>query len=263
MLFADIDIGADDPVRVLTGAPNLAVGDLVPYAPPGTLLPGWDEPLGVRAMFGGKYHSPGMLCSAIELGIGEDAAGIHHLDHGLPGQPLHEVLALDTVLEVEVTTNRPDCLCHVGIAREMAAAVGETVREPDASIPDEVLSAASMANRADVVVEDPDGCPRFSVRIIENVAVAASPDWMQRRLRADRAAPDQQPRRRHQLRGARDGPTPACIRPRPVRRGATRRQPHSQRRRPARPRRGAPLPRRGAANASARRTSPSAPATSL
>ena len=184
VLFADIDIGGDEPLRVITGAPNLRVGDLVPYAPPGTLLPGWDQPLGVRVMFEGKYHSPGMLLSAVELGIGEDAGGIHHLERGLPGQPLHEVLALDTVLEVEVTTNRPDCLCHVGIAREMAAAVGETVREPDSTIPEGLLSAASLAQRAEVDVEDADGCSRFSVRIIENVAVAPSPDWMQRRLRA-------------------------------------------------------------------------------
>jgi phenylalanyl-tRNA synthetase beta chain len=184
VLFADIDTGAEAPIRVITGAPNLSVGDIVPYAPPGTRLPGWDEPLGVRAMFGGKYHSPGMLCSAAELGLGEDAGGIHHLDHGVPGQPLHEVVALDTVLEVGVTTNRPDCLCHVGIAREMAAAVGETVREPDPTIADGLLSAASMARRAEVRVEDGQGCPRFTVRIIENVAVSPSPDWLQRRLRA-------------------------------------------------------------------------------
>jgi phenylalanyl-tRNA synthetase beta chain len=181
--FADLDTGAE-PIRVLTAAPNLSVGDLVPYAPVGTLLPGRDTPLGVRSMFEGRYHSPGMLCSAAELGVGEDSDGIFHLDHGVPGQPLHEVLALDTVLEVEVTTNRPDCLCHVGIAREMAAAVGETVREPDPAIANGLLSAASMARRAEVVVEDPDGCPRFAVRIIENVAVAPSPDWVQRRLRA-------------------------------------------------------------------------------
>ncbi len=182
--FADIDTGAGGPIRVITGARNLRIADLVPYAPVGTLLPGFDQPLGVRAMFGGKYHSPGMLCSAAELGVGEDAAGIHHLERGLPGQALHEVLVLDTVLEVEITTNRPDCLCHVGIAREMAAAVGETVREPDPAIPDGLLSAASMALRAEVEVDDAAGCPRFSVRIIENVAVAPSPEWMQRRLRA-------------------------------------------------------------------------------
>ena len=183
VVFADLDTGGE-PVRVLTGAANLSVGDLVPYAPPGTMLPGADEPLGVRAMFGGKYQSPGMLCSAAELGIGEDAAGIHHLDHGVPGQPLHEVLILDTVLDVEVTTNRPDCLCHVGIAREMAAAVGERVREPDPTISEGLLSAASLARRAEVDVQDPGGCPRFAVRVIENVAVAPSPDWIQRRLRA-------------------------------------------------------------------------------
>jgi phenylalanyl-tRNA synthetase beta chain len=181
--FADVDVGSGDSVRVLTGAPNLAPGDLVPYAPPGTVLSGMDEPLGVRAMFGGKYQSPGMLCSAAELGLGDDASGIYHLDHGLPGQLLHEVVTLDTVLDVEVTTNRPDCLCHVGIAREMAAAIGETVREPDIAIPEGLLSAASMAQRAEVTVEDPSACPRFSVRIIENVAVRPSPEWLQRRLR--------------------------------------------------------------------------------
>jgi phenylalanyl-tRNA synthetase beta chain len=183
VLFADLDTGGQ-PVRVLTGAANLDIGDLVPYAPPGTLLPGADEPLGVKAMFDGKYQSPGMLCSAAELGIGEDAAGIHHLDHGVPGQPLHEVLILDTVLDVEITTNRPDCLCHVGIAREMAAAVGERVRVPDPTIPEGLLSAASLARRAEVDVQDRGGCPRFAVRIIENVAVAPSPEWIQRRLRA-------------------------------------------------------------------------------
>jgi phenylalanyl-tRNA synthetase beta chain len=182
--FADIDVGGAEPVRVLTGAANLNIDDLVPYSPPGTLLAGWTEPVGVRAMFGGKYHSPGMLCSAVELGLGEDATGILHLDHGQPGQPLSEAVTLDTVLEVEVTTNRPDCLCHVGIAREMAAAIGETVREPDTSITEGLLSAASMTNRAAVTVEDPEGCPRFAVRIIENVAVAPSPELLQRRLRS-------------------------------------------------------------------------------
>jgi phenylalanyl-tRNA synthetase beta chain len=183
VLLADVDTGTGTPVRVVTGAPNLSVGDLVPYAPPGTLLPGWDAPLGVRAMFGGKYQSPGMLCSAAELGVGEDAGGIHHLDHGSPGQAVHEVIALDTVLELDITTNRPDCLCHVGVAREMAAAVGETVREPDPSIAEGLLSAASLGRRAEVQVDDGDGCPRFAVRIIENVAVGPSPGWLQRRLR--------------------------------------------------------------------------------
>ena len=244
VLFADIDIGADEPIRVLTGAPNLSEGDLVPYAPPGTLLPGWDEPLGVRAMFGGKYQSPGMLCSAAELGLGEDAGGIHHLDHGLPGQPLHEVVALDTVLEVEVTTNRPDCLCHVGVAREMAAAVGETVREPDTAIPDGVLSAASMALRAEVAVEDDAGLPallRAHHRERRRGSVAgldAAP------AARGRSAPHQQRRRRDQLRGPRDRPAAARLRPRPLHRRPGRRQPGGQGGGAPRTRRDGALPRR-------------------
>ena len=182
--FADIDLGTGELTRVLTGAPNLSVGDLVPYAPPGTHLPGMDAPLGVRAMFGGKYQSPGMLCSAVELGVGDDAGGIFLLESGSPGQPLHEVLVLDTVLDVEVTTNRPDCLCHVGIAREAAAAIGETVRDVDSSIPGDLISAASVQTRVDIDVQDPAGCPRFAVLLIENVTVGPSPSWLQRRLRA-------------------------------------------------------------------------------
>ena len=182
--FADIDTGSGELTRVLTGAQNLHVDDLVPYAPPGTQLPGMDQPLGVRAMFGGRYQSPGMLCSTVELGTGEDADGIWILDGGRPGQPLHEVVPLDTVLDVEVTTNRPDCLCHLGIAREAAAAIGETVRDVDSSIPAALESAASIDGRADVDVRDPDGCPRFAVLLIENVTVGPSPAWLQRRLRA-------------------------------------------------------------------------------
>jgi phenylalanyl-tRNA synthetase beta chain len=182
--LATIDTDDAEPVRVVTGAQNIRIGDLVPYAPPGTRLPGFEEPLGVRAMFGGKYHSPGMLCSAVELGIGDDADGILVLDRGRPGQHVHEVLPLDVVLDVEVTPNRPDCLCHVGIARELSAALGDQLREPPASVPDGLLSAASAAPRVSVRIDDPTGCPRFSTRVIESVAVTPSPAWIQRRLRA-------------------------------------------------------------------------------
>ena len=138
--FADLDLGGEVPpslaafsvepgtVRVMTGAPNVKAGDLVPYAPPGTRPPAMDERLGVRTIRGHK--SPGMLCSAIELGVGEDADGILILDDGTPGQALADVLAMDTVLDLDITTNRPDCLCHVGIARELAAALGEGLNEP-------------------------------------------------------------------------------------------------------------------------------------
>jgi phenylalanyl-tRNA synthetase beta chain len=184
VLFADIEIADGESIRVLTGAANLRVGDLVPYAPPGVLLPGWERPLEVRAMFGGKYHSPGMLCSAVELCVGEDAEGILVLERGTPGQAVHEVLGLDAVMDVEITTNRPDCLCHLGIARELAAALGEGLREPSAEVPEAMTSATSVEGRASVQVEDPRGCPRFMVRVVEDVVVGESPHWLQCRLRA-------------------------------------------------------------------------------
>jgi phenylalanyl-tRNA synthetase beta chain len=192
--LATIDIGAARPrsllelgidsasLQVVTGAPNVRVGDVVAYAPPGTRPPGMDEPVTVRTVR--KQRSPGVLLSAAELGVGDDASGLLILQRGTPGQPLRDILDLDVVIDVEVTTNRPDCLCHAGIARELAAGLGQSFWEPDSAIPDEALSAASSEQRASVHVEDPRGCPRFMAALIEGVAVGPSPQWLQDRLRA-------------------------------------------------------------------------------
>lgn len=183
--LARIDVGGDEPVSLVTGAPNVRAGDLAAYAPPGTLLPGWERPLETRSMFGGRYSSPGMLLSASELGVGEDAAGLLILDRGHPGQPLHEALPdLDVLLELAVTTNRPDCLCHLGIARELAASLGEPLREPPGEIAAGYLSATSAALRVRVAVDDPPVCHRMMARVIEGAVVGESPDWLKRRLSA-------------------------------------------------------------------------------
>ncbi len=183
--LARIDVGGEEPVTLVTGAPNVEAGDLAAYAPPGTLLPGWEKPLETRSMFGGRYSSPGMLLSAVELGVGQDAAGLLILDRGRPGQPLHEVLPeLDVLLELAITPNRPDCLCHLGIARELAAALGESLREPPVQIAAGYLSATSAALRVRVVVDDPPVCHRIMARVIEGVGVGESPDWLKRRLSA-------------------------------------------------------------------------------
>jgi len=181
--LADIDAGGEAPVRVACGAPNVRVGELVAWAPPTTRLPALDEPVGVKTLFR-KYESPGFLCSEVELGLGDDADGLLLLERGRPGQPLAEVLDLDAVLEVEITPNRPDCLCHLGIARELAAALGESLTEPATAVPEALSSVSSVDNRVSVRVEDPRGCHRFMARVIEDVAVGPSPGWLQRRLRA-------------------------------------------------------------------------------
>ena len=179
--LAELGIDAES-LQVVTGAPNVRSGDLVAYAPPGAHPPGMDEPVTVRTVR--KVRSPGVLLSPAELGVGDDASGLLVLQRGQPGESVRDVLDLDVVLDVEVTTNRPDCLCHLGIARELAAGLGERLTEPDATMPDEVLSAASSEARASVRVEDPQGCPRFMAAVIEGVVVGPSPAWIQARLRA-------------------------------------------------------------------------------
>lgn len=180
--FVEIETG-DGVERLITGATNLHIGDLVPWAPPGTLLPGWDRALEVRTFFQ-RYQSPGMLCSAAEVGVGDDAAGILLLEHGRPGEPLHTAFPMDVVLDVEPTTNRPDSMCHLGIARELAAALAEPLTTPLAAVPPALSSAVPADGRADVHIEDAAGCRRFSVRIIDGLRVGPSPPWLQRRLRS-------------------------------------------------------------------------------
>src|SRR6266550_5396816 len=161
--------------EVVTGAWNLAVGDLVPYALPGSRLK--DRRIDTRTFLG--VPSAGMLCSAVELGLGEDAAGILILGPGAtPGQDLHELYPRDTILELEIKSNRPDLLCHLGIAREVGAIFNLPLKEPR-------LPKRHPADAPDLVrIEAPDGCRRFVGRLITGVSVAPSPPWMQARLRA-------------------------------------------------------------------------------
>ncbi|MFN2582888.1 MAG: phenylalanine--tRNA ligase subunit beta [Candidatus Dormibacteria bacterium] len=177
-----IDAGiTSPPVQVVTGAPNVREGVLVAYAPPGTRPPGMDEPVGVRSFR--KYRSPGVLCSAAELGVGSDESGLLLLEKATPGDALRDLLDFDVIIDVEVTTNRPDCLCHTGIARELAAGLGESFNEPDTSVPEELLSAMATEHRATVRIDDSLGCPRFLVMVIPGVSIGPSPQWMQDRLR--------------------------------------------------------------------------------
>src|ERR1700716_3941793 len=162
-------------VEVVTGAWNIAVGDRVPYATPGSRL--GQRRIETKTFLG--FPSAGMLCSAIELGLGEDAAGIMVLDPGaVPGQDLHELYPRDTILELEIKSNRPDLLCHLGIAREVGAIFNVPLREPR-------VPAVRTGDAPELVrIDAPDGCRRFNGRLMTGVTVGPSPAWMQARLRA-------------------------------------------------------------------------------
>ncbi|MHB8439557.1 MAG: phenylalanine--tRNA ligase subunit beta [Acidimicrobiales bacterium] len=170
------------PVEVVCGAWNFEVGQLVPLAPVGAVLPGGFE-IGRRKMKG--VVSNGMLCSPSELQLSEDHGGILILDDREalePGTPLMEALGIDSdvVFDVAVTANRPDCWSVVGIARDLAASckVPFAVPEPRVELPTDV----AVSELTSVEVVDRDLCPRFTARVLRGVAVTTSPQWMARRL---------------------------------------------------------------------------------
>jgi phenylalanyl-tRNA synthetase beta chain len=180
-----VSTGSGEPLQVVCGAPNCAAGTKVALAPVGTTLTdrtsGKSLTLGKAKLRG--IESCGMLCSARELGLGDDHGGILHLpSEAVPGTPLADLYPADTVYTLEITSNRPDWLSHWGIAREVRA-VSTTdlaLRFPAVRLPAPQGSAPAGL----VTVEDFDLCPRYTGRLIRGVRVGESPDWLKRRLQA-------------------------------------------------------------------------------
>jgi phenylalanyl-tRNA synthetase beta chain len=168
--------------RIVCGAQNYRVGDRVPVALIGAVLPG-DFTIKASQIRG--EASQGMMCSGKELGIGDDHAGLLILtERPEIGLPINDVLPPgDTVFDLEITPNRPDCLSHLGIARELAAWFKRPLRYPET----ELLSARKAA-RPDLLqcvrVDAPEDCPLYTATVVSDVKVAPSPAWMQRRLAA-------------------------------------------------------------------------------
>lgn len=175
LLVVDADLGGRH-LPLVTAATNLGVGDKVPVVLAGGQLGGGRK---VSAADFRGIRSEGMLCSGIELGISEDADGIYVLEPEAPvGNELRAYLG-DVVLDLELTPNRPDCLSVVGIAREVAALTGGTLRVPETALP---AADFDSAERISIEIRDPDLCPRYSAVVLHGVRVAPSPQWMQRRL---------------------------------------------------------------------------------
>ncbi|HZA51180.1 MAG TPA: phenylalanine--tRNA ligase subunit beta, partial [Myxococcaceae bacterium] len=160
---AKVDAGDGRVVQIVCGAKNYQVGDKVPLASPGARLPNGME---IRETAIRGVDSFGMLCSAKELGLSDDASGLLILDPQLrEGTPLAQAIGLDDiVLEVNVTPNRPDALSHIGLAREVGALTSQAVRARDPELTEGRTSAAESAR---VRIEDPDRCPRYAARVIE------------------------------------------------------------------------------------------------
>lgn len=172
-----VDIG-DRVLTIVCGAPNAAPGRIVPVALPGTVLPGGLE---LKDTVIRGQRSEGMLCGESELGLGPDSGGLMILaDDGPVGESLTTALNLsDSVFEIGLTPNRPDCLSMIGIAREVAAIVKSRVNYPDTHLKDK---GAHISDVTSVTIDAPDHCPRYAARLIENITVGPSPFWLQDRL---------------------------------------------------------------------------------
>jgi phenylalanyl-tRNA synthetase beta chain len=198
-----VDVGPAGGVKtIVCGAQNYKVGDRVPVALPGAVLPG--DFVIKQSKIRGQL-SDGMMCSGKELGVGADHSGLLILaDRPALGTPINDVLpGGDTVFDVEITPNRPDCLSHLGLARELAAWFRQPLRYPAVGgshererVDDQALAharghtekAAAADPRPDLLksvrVDAPEDCPLYTATVIAGIKVGPSPRWLQERLSA-------------------------------------------------------------------------------
>lgn len=175
--LVEVEVADQMTERVVCGASNFEVGDRVPLATVGARLS--DMEITERKIRG--FSSRGMLCSAAELGISKDHSGILVLPHDARlGDEVTSVLGLnDTVIELEITPNRPDCMSMIGVAREVGALLNNPLIVPEVEI-----SYIDITSPVDVDIEDPEACPRYLAMYLDQVAMGPSPAWLVARLTA-------------------------------------------------------------------------------
>ena len=188
LVICMIDVGAEKPVQIVTGATNLKVGDLVPAALHPAKLPGGIE---IKKTVMRGVESNGMLCSIAELDLTlhecpyaiENGILVMPEGYGKPGDDIRKVLGLDdVVVEFEITPNRPDCLSMIGLARETAASfeLPLTLPQPEIKAPTE----DKISDYLSVDIEAPDLCPRYSAAMVKDIVIEPSPKWMREKLHA-------------------------------------------------------------------------------
>ncbi len=193
MWVCQIDVGEAEPVQIVTGAQNVKQGDLVPACLHNSWLPG-----GVHITKGKLrgVKSNGMLCSFAELGLTQndypdactDGIWILNDEDCKPGDDINDVIGnRDTVVEFEITNNRPDCYSIIGLARESAAAFGMTMKHHEPVV--KGSDAGSIFEHLDVEVPAENLCHRYTARMVKNVKIGPSPKWLRQRLRANGVRP--------------------------------------------------------------------------
>ena len=193
MWVCQVDVGGEEPIQIVTGAQNVHEGDLVPAALHNSYLPG-----GIHITMGKLRgeKSNGMLCSFAELGLTQNdlpdayADGIWILngEDCKPGDDINLVIGNnDTIVDFEITNNRPDCYSIIGLAREAAAAFNQPMRHHEPVV--KGSNAGSMYEMLDVEVPATELCNRYTSRMVKNVKIAPSPKWLRQRLRANGVRP--------------------------------------------------------------------------
>ena len=179
LFLAHVATPGQEPREVICGADNLFVGALVPWARPGTRLPIGVE-IGRKRLRG--IWSEGMLCAPDELGLGADHDGVLILspDDAERGATLDRLYPADHLYELEVLSNRADCLSHWGVARELAALLSRPLRDPEASRP----ARSSLGPSVQVTVDSPTDCPVYLAEVLTGFSEARAPDFVRRRLAA-------------------------------------------------------------------------------
>ena len=186
MWVCQVDVGGDAPIQIVTGAQNQQVGDLVPVALDGALLPDGKQ---IHAGTLRGEASNGMMCSLKELGLTlhdcpyaiEDGLWVMQEDGVKPGDDIAAVIGADDhVVEFEITPNRPDCLSVIGLAREAAVTFDKPLKLHTPDVPG---CGEDICDHVSIRIDDPALCPRYTARMVRNVKIGPSPAWMRERLR--------------------------------------------------------------------------------
>ena len=186
MVICSVDVGEEEPLQIVTGAPNVHEGDSVPVAKVGAILPGGVE---IKAGKLRGVDSFGMCCSGPEINVPEylypsvgDKGLLIFQEEYAPGSDVRPILGVDdTIVDFEILANRPDCLSVWGVAREAAATLGTAFHKPEITV-DTV--PGKMSDFVAIDVQDTDLCPRYCARVIKNIKIGPSPMWMRKALNA-------------------------------------------------------------------------------